>query len=58
MQFDNDVRVEDWEPGQEWQVIPMFTSFFQLDEQIMGAYTTLSTSWGSKTDIKAALRYE
>ncbi len=58
MRFDNNVRVDSREPGQDWLVIPDLTSLFHLDEDVVGAYTTFSSKINSKTDLKAGLRYE
>ncbi len=58
MRFDNDVRVDSREPGQDWLVISDLTSLFHLNEDVAGAYATFSSKINSKTDLKAGLRYE
>lgn len=56
--FDNDVRVDSRMPQQDWTVIPEYTALFHLDEDVIGAYSTVSLKADAKTDIKAGLRYE
>ena len=58
MRFDNDVRVDSLPPQQNWLVIPSLTSLSNLDEDVVGAYTTFSAKINDKTDFKAGLRYE
>ena len=58
MRFDNDVRVDSLPAQKDWVVLPALTSLFHLDEDVLGAYATFSSSVNAKTDIKAGLRYE
>lgn len=58
MRFDNDVQVDQRANQQAWAVIPKYTSLFQLDEDVAGAYASFSFKMGAKTEIKAGLRYE
>ena len=58
MRFDNDVRVENRLSGQDWEVMPDFTSFFKLNEKVGGAYLSLTTTILPNTELKAGLRYE
>ena len=55
--FDNDVRVED-RLQETWAVDPVFTSRFQLKEDIAAAYTSFSIKANDKTDVKLGVRYE
>ncbi|MCB0522924.1 MAG: outer membrane beta-barrel protein [Lewinellaceae bacterium] len=58
MRFDNDVRVDRREPGQDWQVIPEYSSLFHLNEDIAGVYGSVSGKVDEKTEFKAGLRFE
>ncbi len=51
-------RVDERMGQQDWLVIPEYTSQFHLNEDIAGAYGTFSSKIGSKTDVKAGVRYE
>jgi hypothetical protein len=56
--FDNDISVDSIAPGKPQFNLKEYTSIAHLDENIKAGYASAAFKIGSKTDIKAGLRYE
>jgi outer membrane receptor protein involved in Fe transport len=58
LRFNNDVRVGQRNSEEEWVTIADLTSLSHLNEQVLGAYSSVSFKIKEKINIKAGLRYE
>lgn len=56
--FDNDIRIDSLTPGNNKFLLQEYTSLAHLDENIKAGYISAAFNLGSKTDLKAGLRYE
>lgn len=55
--LENDIITERLE-GNDWQADPLFSDFSTMDEDILAAYSSISTKLSEKLSLKAGLRYE
>lgn len=58
MHFENNVAVDQRRDQGLWQPVGLYTSRSEMNERVLGAFASVATKWGPRTEVKAGLRYE